>query len=259
MSGLLRVATLVLVGLIVASLAAPVVSAQPSSQASVDVVFDSIVSNLRSLLAYLESVNPAEAAKYREAFEKAIGRIEEARGRARADPEGALRDAIRAQAEAVRGAEGLLKAINVTVPPGLIVALDVKLRMVDELNATVQYLKSVNVTVDPQAEVILGATRAKILEFKAGLLQGTLNASQVATQMVEVNKNISTVKVILAKSKGEWVKAQAVNAVARGLAGLAAKHGEAVLDIETLGPEALSEVEAVLRLPEEVEKVLGVK
>lgn len=254
-----KVGALVLLGLIAASLAFPMALAQPSSQANVEAVFDSIVSNLRGLLAYLESVNPAEAAKYREAFEKAISKIEEARGRARADPEGALREALKAQSEAARGAAGLLKTLNVTAPPGLIVALEVKLRMVEELNATIQYLKSFNVTVDPEAETILEATKTKILELKTGLAQGFLNATQVATQLVNVNKNISTVKVLIAKSKGEWVKVQAVNAVARGLASLTAKHGREALDLEKLGPEALSEVEAVLRLPEEVEKVLGVK
>ncbi len=256
---LIKAGALVLLALIAASLALPSAYAQPASRASVEAVFDSIISNLRNLLAYLESVNPSEAARYREAFEKAISKIEDAKRRTSIDPEGALRDAIKAQSEATRGAAGILKNLNVTVPPGLIVALDVKLRMVEELNATIQYLKGFNVTVDPEAEVILKATETKILELKAGLVQGALNASQVAAQLVEVNKNISKVKVLIAKSKGEWVKVQAVNAIARGLAGLTAKYGGDTLDIEKLGPEALSEVEAFLRLPEEVERVLGVK
>ncbi len=231
--------------LVIVSLTAPVVT----SRSEEDYISE-VVGRLRALLAYLESINPAEAAKFKEAIEKAIGRLEEIRVRARTDPSGALGEAIRVQSEALRGARGFLARVNVTYPPGLLVVLDVKASMVRELIEIVEYLKSVNVTIEPWVEVKLRDTMANIEMLRQGLITGALSASQVAVKLVDVNRNISDVRVYLAKvAKPGWVKAHASSYTASELS----KAVELARNAATGDTRALEELGYIL---EKLQKTL---
>jgi hypothetical protein len=215
------------------------------SRGGVDAVVQGAIERLRATLAYLEAVSPPEASKLREAFDRAISRLEGARGRA---PEVALAEVVRAQVEALNASRGLLSRVNVTYPPGLTVALDVKLGMVEELRATVEYLRSANVTVEPWVDVKLEETARNIKALKEGLASGALNASQVAVKLGEVNRNISEVRVYLAKTARQgWVKAHVLGNIAREMAS-AIRSSEAALrgDVEELA----ASLERLGRIPE---------
>jgi hypothetical protein len=211
----------------------------------VDAIVQGTIERLRATLAYLEAVSPSEASKLREVFDRAISRLEGARGGA---PEVALVEVVRAQVEALNASRGVLSRVNVTYPPGLMVALDVKLGMVEELRATVEYLKSANVTVEPWVDVKLEETARNIKALKEGLASGALNASQVAVKLGEVNRNISEVRVYLAKTARQgWVKAHVLGSIAREMAS-SIRSSEAAMrgDVEELA----ASLERLGRIPE---------
>lgn len=211
----------------------------------VDAIVQGTIERLRATLAYLEAVSPSEASKLREVFDRAISRLEGARGGA---PEVALVEVVRAQVEALNASRGALSRVNVTYPPGLTVALDVKLGMVEELRATVEYLKSANVTVEPWVDVKLEETARNIKALKEGLASGALNASQVAVKLGEVNRNISEVRVYLAKTARQgWVKAHVLGSIAREMAS-SIRSSEASMrgDVEELA----ASLERLGRIPE---------
>lgn len=212
-----RLAGLVVVWLLLASMLAPAaLGVEYVQQRDVDAVVQGAIERLKATLAYLEAVNPSEASKLREAFDRAISRLEGARGKA---PEVALAEVVRAQVEALNASRSVLSRVNVTYPPGLIVALDVKLGMVEELRATVEYLRSANVTVEPWVDVKIETTARNIKALREGLASGALNASQVAVKLGEVNRNISEVRVYLAKTARQgWVKAHVIGNIAREMA-----------------------------------------
>lgn len=241
-----RLAGLVIVWLLLASMLAPVaLGVEYDQQRDVDAIVQGTIERLRATLAYLEAVSPPEASKLREAFDRAISRLEGARGGA---PEVALAEVVRAQVEALNASRGLLSRVNVTHPPGLTVALDVKLGMVEELRATVEYLKSANVTVEPWVDVKLEETARNIKALKEGLASGALNASQVAVKLGEVNRNISEVRVYLAKTARQgWVKAHVLGSIAREMAS-SIRSSEAAMrgDVEELA----ASLERLGRIPE---------
>mgnify|MGYP001772494513 CR=1 FL=1 len=251
---LARVAGLVLVAALLVSASAPAFG-----QGGAGSVFDEIAGRLRALLAFLESVNPSEAARFREAIEKAIAKVEEAKGRASVDPEGALAEVYRAQVEALNATRGLLASVNVTYPPGLVVALDVRASMVRELNATIQYLKQSNVTVEPWVEVKLAYTLKAIEWVRSGLVSGALSASEAARWLGEINRNISDVRVYLARNaKPGWVKAHVEGFTARELARAVEALDRLAAGLLRGDPDALEEIsrnisrldELLARLPE---------
>jgi hypothetical protein len=243
-----RLAGLFVVWLLLASMLAPVaLGVEYARQSGVDAVVQGAIERLRATLAYLEAVSPPEASKLREAFERAISRLEGARGKA---PEVALVEVVRAQVEALNASRGLLSRVDVAHPPGLTVALDVKLRMVEELRTTVEYLRSANVTVEPWVDVKLEETARNIKALKEGLASGALNASQVAVKLGEVNRNISEVRVYLAKTARQgWVRAHVLGNIAREMANtirsseeaMRGDVGELAASLERLGriPEVL--------------------
>ncbi|MFZ8792856.1 MAG: hypothetical protein ACO2O2_03070 [Acidilobaceae archaeon] len=243
-----RLAGLVVVWLLLASTMAPVaLGVEYARQRDVDAVVQGTIERLRATLAYLEAVSPSEASKLREVFERAISRLEGARGRA---PEVALVEVVRAQVEALNASRSVLARVDVAHPPGLAVALDVKLGMVEELRATVEYLRFANVAVEPWVDVKLEETARNIKALKEGLASGALNASQVAVKLGEVNRNISEVRVYLAKTaKQGWVKAHVLGNIAREMANsirsseaaMRGDVGELAASLERLGriPEVL--------------------
>jgi hypothetical protein len=243
-----RLAGLVVVWLLLASMLAPVaLGVEYVQQRDVDAVVQGTIERLKATLAYLETVSPSEASKLREAFDRAISRLEGARGKA---PEVALAEVVRAQVEALNASRGVLSRVNVTYPPGLTVALDVKLRIVEELRATVEYLRSANVAVEPWVDVKLEETARNIKALREGLASGALNASQVAVKLGEVNRNISEVRVYLAKTARQgWVKAHVIGNIAREMAysirsseaAMRGDVGELAASLERLGriPEVL--------------------
>jgi hypothetical protein len=142
----------------------------------------------------------------------------------------------------------VLSRVNVTYPPGLAVALDVKLRMVEELRATVEYLRSANVTVEPWVDVKLEETARNIKALKEGLTSGALDASQVAVKLGEVNRNISEVRAYLAKTARQgWVKAHVIGNVAREMAS-AIRSSEAAMRGDVV--ELAANLERLGRIPE---------
>jgi predicted XRE-type DNA-binding protein len=241
-------AGLAVVWLLLASMLAPVaLGVEYARQRDVDAVVQGAIERLRATLAYLEAVSPSEASKLREAFDRAISRLEGARGGA---PEVALVEVVRAQVEALNASRGLLSRVDVAHPPGLAVALDVRLGMVEELRATVEYLRSASVAVEPWVDVKLEETARNIRALREGLASGALNASQVAVKLGEVNRNISEVRVYLAKTARQgWVKAHVLGNIAREMASairsseaaLRGDVGELVASLERLGriPEVL--------------------
>jgi len=243
-----RLAGLVVVWLLLASTMAPVaLGVEYARQRDVDAVVQGTIERLRATLAYLEAVSPSEASKLREVFERVISRLEGARGRA---PEVALVEVVRAQVEALNASRSVLARVDVAHPPGLAVALDVKLGMVEELRATVEYLRFANVAVEPWVDVKLEETARNIKALKEGLASGALNASQVAVKLGEVNRNISEVRVYLAKTaKQGWVKAHVLGNIAREMANsirsseaaMRGDVGELAASLERLGriPEVL--------------------
>jgi len=241
-----RLAGLVIVWLLLASMLAPVaLGVEYDQRRDVDAIVQGTIERLRATLAYLEAVSPSEASKLREVFDRAISRLEGARGGA---PEVALVEVVRAQVEALNASRGVLSRVNVTYPPGLMVALDVKLGMVEELRATVEYLKSANVTVEPWVDVKLEETARNIKALKEGLASGALNASQVAVKLGEVNRNISEVRVYLAKTARQgWVKAHVLGSIAREMAS-SIRSSEAAMrgDVEELA----ASLERLGRIPE---------
>jgi hypothetical protein len=233
--------------LMLASLLAPATAGvgYGQEQAGVDAVVQSTIERLRATLAYLEAVSPPEASKLREAFDRAISRLEGARGGA---PEVALAEVVRAQVEALNASRGVLARVDVAHPPGLAVALDVKLRIVEELRATVEYLRSASVAVEPWVDVKLEETARNIKALREGLASGALNASQVAVKLGEVNRNISEVRAYLAKTAGQgWVKAHVLGNIAREVAG-AIRSSEATLRGDVGGLAA--SLERLGRIPE---------
>lgn len=256
-----RTVGVVLIALLLASLAQGVIVAgqETGRGAGVESVFDDIIARLRSVQALLESVNPSEAARFRDAFEKAVAGIVEAKGRARVDPEGALAEAYRVQVSVLNEVKGVLARANVTYPLGLLVALDVKASMVKDLRATVEYLMSLNVTIDDWVLVKLDETEKAIARLKEGLVTGALNVSQVAVKLGEVNRNISEVRVYLAKTvKPAWLRAHVESFVAREVATTVLRlHGK--LDLIARGdPDVVVELyknlsrldELLVKLPE---------
>jgi hypothetical protein len=244
-----RLSGLAVLCLMLASLLAPATAGvgYGQEQAGVDAVVRGTIERLRAALAYLEATSPSEASRLREAFDRAISRLEGARGGA---PEVALVEVVRAQVEALNASRSVLSKVNVTHPPGLMAALDVKLGMVEELRATVEYLRSASVTVEPWVDVKLEETARNIKALREGLASGALNASQVAVKLGEVNRNISEVRVYLAKTAGQgWVKAHVIGNIAREMAGsirsseaaLRGDVGELAAGLERLGriPEVL--------------------
>jgi hypothetical protein len=241
-----RLAGLVVVWLLLASTIAPVaLGVEYARQSGVDAVVQGVIERLRATLAYLETVSPSEASKLREAFDRAISRLEGARGGA---PEVALVEVVRAQVEALNASRSVLARVDVTHPPGLAAALDVKLGMVEELRATVEYLRSANVAVEPWVDVKLEETARNIKALKEGLASGALNASQVAVKLGEVNRNISEVRVYLAKmARQGWVKAHVLGNIAREVAS-AIRSSEAALRGDV--GELAASLERLGRIPE---------
>jgi hypothetical protein len=241
-----RLAGLVVVWLLLASTIAPVaLGVEYARQSGVDAVVQGTIERLRATLAYLETVSPPEASELREAFDRAISRLEGARGGA---PGVALVEVVRAQVEALNASRGVLSRVNVAHPPGLTVALDVKLGMVEELRATVEYLRSANVTVELWVDVKLEETARNIKALREGLASGALNASQVAVKLGEVNRNISEVRVYLAKTARQgWVKAHVLGNIAREMAS-SIRSSEAAMrgDVEELA----ANLERLGRIPE---------
>ena len=243
-----RLAGLVVVWLLLASTIAPVaLGVEYAQRRDVDAVVQGVIERLRATLAYLEAVSPSEASKLREAFDRAISRLEGARGGA---PEVALAEVVRAQVEALNASRSVLARVDVAHPPGLMVALDVKLGMVEELRATVEYLRSANATIEPWVDVKLEETARNIKALREGLASGALNASQVAVKLGEVNRNISEVRVYLAKTARQgWVKAHVLGNIAREVANIIRSSeaalrgdvGELAAGLERLGriPEVL--------------------
>ncbi len=241
-----RLAGLFVVWLLLASTIAPVaLGVEYIRQSGVDAMVQGTIERLRATLAYLEAVSPPEASKLREAFDRAISRLEGARGRV---PEVALAEVVRAQIEALNASRSVLARINVAHPPGLTIALDVKLGMVEELRATVEYLRSANVAVEPWVDVKLEETARNIKALREGLASGALNASQVAVKLGEVNRNISEVRVYLAKTAGQgWVKAHVLGNIAREMAS-AIRSAEAALRGDV--GELAASLERLGRIPE---------
>lgn len=226
-----------------------------SGQGDVEVFVLGVVERLKATLSYLESVNPAEAAKFREAFERAFAKLEEARVKAGADPSAVMVEVVKAQVEALNASRAVLARVNVTYPPGLLVALDVKLGMVVELNETIAYLKSANIDVEPWVEEKLRETARNIEALKEGLVSGALNASQVSVKLGEVNRNISEVRVYIAKAvKPGWLKARAASYVAGELV-KSIRVADSIVKGNVEGVEELSQrlerlEKALVRLPE---------
>jgi hypothetical protein len=252
-----RLSGLAVVWLLLASMLAPAaLGAEHDWRRYVDVVVDwrrdvdavvqGTIERLRVAQAYLEAASPPEeASRLREAFDRAVSRLEGARGGA---PEVALVEAVRAQVEALNASRGVLARVDAAHPPGLAVALDVRLRMVEELRATVEHLRSANVAVEPWVDVKLEETARNIKALREGLASGALDASRVAVKLGEVNRNISEAGAYLAKTAGQgWVKAHVLGSIAREMAN-AIRSSEAALRGDVGGLAA--SLERLGRIPE---------
>jgi hypothetical protein len=120
--------------------------------------------------------------------------------------------------------------------------------MVEELRATVEYLRSANVTIEPWVDVKLEETARNIRALREGLASGVLNASQVAVKLGEVNRNISEVRAYLAKTARQgWVKAHVLGNIAREMAS-AIRSSEAALRGDV--GELAASLERLGRIPE---------
>ncbi|MEM2420854.1 MAG: hypothetical protein QW637_03665, partial [Acidilobaceae archaeon] len=175
---------------------------------------EAIIDYEKQLLEALKSMVPDISPQ----IDEAISRLEEAKAKASIDPESALREAVMAQIQAlnVGKAREVLSRVNITAPPGLIVALNVRLRMISEINATITYLKSMNITVNPEIEVKLGELTTRVVQTREKLLAGKLRPEEVANIIGEVSRELALIKTeIVREYKQEWGIAQAVNAVVR--------------------------------------------
>ncbi|MEM0491365.1 MAG: hypothetical protein QW784_02445 [Acidilobaceae archaeon] len=223
---------------------------------------EAIIDYEKQLLEALKSMVPDISPQ----IDEAISRLEEAKAKASIDPESALREAVMAQIQAlnVGKAREVLSRVNITAPPGLIVALNVRLRMISEINATITYLKSMNITVNPEIEVKLGELTTRVVQTREKLLAGKLRPEEVANIIGEVSRELALIKTeIVREYKQEWGIAQAVNAVVRVKADTVSSLELVLPNLEKLNLKDLEDVviriENVVLFERRAEELLGVE
>ncbi|MEM1712870.1 MAG: hypothetical protein QXX39_04380, partial [Acidilobaceae archaeon] len=164
------------------------VFSQTTSSRGIEAIIDYEKQLLEALKSMVPDISPQ--------IDEAISRLEEAKAKASIDPESALREAVMAQIQAlnVGKAREVLSRVNITAPPGLIVALSVRLRMISEINATITYLKSMNITVNPEIEVKLGELTTRVVQTREKLLAGKLRPEEVANIIGEVSRELALIK-----------------------------------------------------------------
>ncbi|MEM4697994.1 MAG: hypothetical protein QW446_01315, partial [Acidilobaceae archaeon] len=223
---------------------------------------EAIIDYEKQLLEALKSMVPDISPQ----IDEAISRLEEAKAKASIDPESALREAVMAQIQAlnVGKAREVLSRVNITAPPGLIVALNVRLRMISEINATITYLKSMNITVNPEIEVKLGELTTRVVQTREKLLAGKLRPEEVANIIGEVSRELALIKTeIVREYKQEWGRAQAVNAVVRVKADTVSSLELVLPNLEKLNLKDLEDVviriENVVLFERRAEELLGVE
>ncbi|MEM1928169.1 MAG: hypothetical protein QXS85_05490 [Acidilobaceae archaeon] len=232
MTGYLRsLVVFALVSLIAASLVLPLASIARAE--APEEGFEALERALRSLQAALEKSPSPEAQRIREALERALREIEEIKARG-----GSFEEAVRAVAREMARVRSELRAVELEeaarVPPGLLVAIDVRLRMVEELRGVVAYLEERGVEVDPRVPQLLDEAESRALDLKRRLEAGEVAVRDAARELGEISRLIAEARVLLAKSSREWARLQLENAAARVTARVATQLGAGLLRLEEL-------------------------
>ncbi|MEM4631373.1 MAG: hypothetical protein QXS13_02760 [Acidilobaceae archaeon] len=222
-----------LLAMLALSLAPPLV-AVAENQADERAQLQRLEESLRNLQRVMERTGTPEAQRVRATIENALEAV--ARVRARG---GGFEEALRATITEMNRVRMELRVLkeqeNATVvPPGLMIAVEVRLKMIEDLRRVVSYLEERGVEVDPKVASLLDEAESRALSLKEKLEAGNITVPQAAREIGEISRLIAEARAHLAKSRNEWAKLQLENAASRAVAKVAVVFGERLMMLEEL-------------------------